>query len=153
HSSKVGDGFVAVKGLWLPLNITCLIIIIYAPQCDFNEVRNGMERSGSIFHRRGALNFNDFINSSGLIELPIGGMRFTRMNNIGSKLSKLDRFLVSSQVLDHWPNAHVITLPREFSDHSPILLHSETQDYGPVPFRFFNSWLILNDFGLILQGC
>ncbi|GKA27729.1 gypsy type transposase [Tanacetum coccineum] len=32
---------------------------------DFNEVHNDMERSGSIFHRRGAQNFNDFINTSG----------------------------------------------------------------------------------------
>nr|GEX23545.1 RNA-directed DNA polymerase, eukaryota [Tanacetum cinerariifolium] len=117
HSSKVGDEFVAVKGLWLPLNIKRLIIIIYTPQCirlkkalwdtlrqiisdsdyltvtlrDFNKVRNDMERLGLIFHRRGALNFNDFINSSGLIELPMGGMCFTRMKNIEEKNKQLFR--------------------------------------------------------------
>ncbi|GJZ86448.1 cytochrome P450 [Tanacetum coccineum] len=175
----VGDGFIAVKGIWISIDSPCLLIVVYAPQCiqkkkilwatlhniitvndcltitlgDFNEVRNALERSGSVFHHRGAINFNDFISSSGLSDLPLGGLRYTRMDKLGSKLSKLDRFLVSPHVLDKWPSAHAISLVREYSDHSPILFQATTDDYGPIPFRFYNSWLTKDDFWPTIQGC
>ncbi|GKA37484.1 cytochrome P450 [Tanacetum coccineum] len=172
-----GDGYLAVSGTWRPLDSPCIIIIIiYAPQClqkkkhlwftinnlithhnslsivfcDFNEVRNESERMGTIFCRRGASLFNKFISDCGLTDLPLGGMRFTRMNNQGSKLSKLDRFLVSHQFLDNWPSSHVLALVREFSDHSPIILQNYIFDYGPVPFKFYNTWLLNKDFESIL---
>ncbi|GJX77405.1 cytochrome P450 [Tanacetum coccineum] len=173
-----GGGFIAVKGIWISIDSPCLLIVVYAPQCiqkkqilwatlhniitvndclttlgDFNEVRNALERSGSVFHHRGAINFNDFISSSGLSDLPLGGLRYTRMDKLGSKLSKLDRFLVSPHVLDKWPSAHAISLVREYSDHSPILFQATTDDYGPIPFRFYNSWLTKDDFWPTIQGC
>nr|GEY47317.1 RNA-directed DNA polymerase, eukaryota, reverse transcriptase zinc-binding domain protein [Tanacetum cinerariifolium] len=89
----------------------------------------------------------------GLSELPLGGLRYTRMDNLGSKLSKLDRFLVSLHVLDKWPAAHAISLVREYSDHSPILFQTTTDDFGPIPFCFYNSWLTKDDFWPTIQGC
>ena len=77
-------------------------------------------------------------------------MRFTRMNTQGSKLSKLDRFLVSPQFLDNWPSSHVLALVRGFSDHSPILFQNSIFDYGPVPFKFYNSWMLNKDFESVL---
>ncbi|GJZ38180.1 hypothetical protein Tco_0584371 [Tanacetum coccineum] len=60
------------------------------------------ERIGSSFSRRDAEIFNAFIHDASLIDLPIGGRRFTWMNKTGSKLSKLDRFLISNSVfLEH----------------------------------------------------
>ncbi|GJX63103.1 RNA-directed DNA polymerase, eukaryota, reverse transcriptase zinc-binding domain protein [Tanacetum coccineum] len=76
-----GDGFLAIKG-------------------DYNEVRNESERAGSIFFPRGANIFNDFISSTGLHEIPIGGQR--------------------------WPTANVTALTKEYSDHSPLLLNMST---------------------------
>ncbi|GJX56691.1 putative RNA-directed DNA polymerase, eukaryota, reverse transcriptase zinc-binding domain protein, partial [Tanacetum coccineum] len=157
----------------------CLIVVVYAPQDqikkkkllydvsrlianyntlfivlgDFNEVRNESKRMGTIFDRGGASLFNDFISSSGLRDLPMGAKRCTRMNNLGNKLSKIDRILVSSHVVDKWPNSHTIALTREFSDHSHILLLNSVADYGPIPFKLFNSWLGHTDFTPIVQSC
>ncbi|GJU35577.1 ribonuclease H-like domain-containing protein [Tanacetum coccineum] len=83
---------------------------------------------------------------------PLCGMRYTIMNSLGSKLSKLDRFLVSSHFVDLWPNSHALALVREFSDHSPIILCNSTTDFGPVPFKFYNSWIGLNDLKPIVQA-
>ncbi|GJW73545.1 putative RNA-directed DNA polymerase [Tanacetum coccineum] len=130
----------------MTLDLDCLTIILG----DFNVVRNATERSDSIFCQRSATTFNSFISSTGLADIPLGGTRFTRMNRQGSKLSKLDRFLVSSNFLANWPNAHVSTLTRDYSDHAPILLHVEATDFGPPPFRFYNSWLSKKDFEPIL---
>ncbi|GJU10200.1 RNA-directed DNA polymerase, eukaryota [Tanacetum coccineum] len=113
---------------------------------DFNEVRTASERLGSIFDSSGATRFNGFITNSGLCDLPLGGKRFTRMNRSGSKLSKIDRILVSKHIVDLWPNSHILALPREFSDHSPLLLTNSCVDFGPSPFKFYNSWLLHKDF-------
>nr|GEU46568.1 RNA-directed DNA polymerase, eukaryota, reverse transcriptase zinc-binding domain protein [Tanacetum cinerariifolium] len=67
------------------------IINVYGPQHqpdpgkvilfgDLNEVRNDSERFGSIFSSGDAAIFNDFIQESGLIDLPMGGRSFTWMN-------------------------------------------------------------------------
>ncbi|GJS75903.1 hypothetical protein Tco_0725784 [Tanacetum coccineum] len=40
----------------------------------------------------------------GLVDLPIGGRSFTWMNKAGTKLSKLDRFLISEDVTIRLPN-------------------------------------------------
>ncbi|GJT94691.1 putative RNA-directed DNA polymerase, eukaryota, reverse transcriptase zinc-binding domain protein [Tanacetum coccineum] len=141
------------KVLWDNLNSIlvendCLSVIVG----DFNEVRNPDERMGSLFCPRGANLFNNFISSSGLNDLPLGGMRFTRMNRSGTKLSKLDRILVSYHFMNQWPNAHVKTLIHGFSDHAPLLLCVASPDYGPVPFRFYNSWLLKEDFRSLLHN-
>ncbi|GJV72787.1 hypothetical protein Tco_1492782 [Tanacetum coccineum] len=44
--------------------------------------------------------FNSFIDSTGLNDLPIRGRAFTWMNKAGTKLSKLDRFLISEAILE-----------------------------------------------------
>nr|GEV08814.1 RNA-directed DNA polymerase, eukaryota, reverse transcriptase zinc-binding domain protein [Tanacetum cinerariifolium] len=98
------------------------------------------------------MNFNDFIHSSGLIDLPSVGKRFTRMDNLGSKHSKIDCFLVSHHVINKWPNSHVIALPREFSNHTPPILLNTTHDFGPTPFRLYNSWMDHPEFADPIQA-
>ncbi|GJW53439.1 RNA-directed DNA polymerase, eukaryota [Tanacetum coccineum] len=165
--SLEGEGFLAILGNWRNIDQPCLMVVVYAPQdyrekktlwnnlarlVDshnnfsiligyFNEVRFESERMGTEFDPRGAYEFNDFIHSSGLIDMPLVGKRFTRMDNLGSKHSKIDRFLVSHHVINKWPTSHVIALPREFSDHTPLILLNTTHDFGPIPFRLYNSWM------------
>lgn len=63
------------------------------------------------------------------------------MNKDCSKFSKIDRILVSSQFIDKWPNAKLLALPREISDQCPLILNTRVEDFGPIPFKFYNSWL------------
>ncbi|GJS46637.1 RNA-directed DNA polymerase, eukaryota, reverse transcriptase zinc-binding domain protein [Tanacetum coccineum] len=113
---------------------------------DFNEVRFESERFGSLFNSQGAANFNAFINQIGLVDLNIGGRNFTWMNKMGTKMSKHDRFLLSESVINAVPNMTVLALDRKWSDHIPILLHSNKVDFGPTPFRLFHSWLEIEEF-------
>nr|GEY23468.1 RNA-directed DNA polymerase, eukaryota, reverse transcriptase zinc-binding domain protein [Tanacetum cinerariifolium] len=62
---------------------------------DFNEVRSADERQGSMFYPSMARCFNNFISSSSLVDIKLEGFSFTWSHPSASKLSKLDRFLVS----------------------------------------------------------
>nr|GEV27041.1 cytochrome P450 [Tanacetum cinerariifolium] len=102
QKSVDGDGFLAVLGTWHSPDTLCNIIVVYDPQClltkkklwndlrklymdfdsltiimgDFNKVRADTERLGTTFCHQGAINFNDFISSSGLFDLPLCGLSF-----------------------------------------------------------------------------
>lgn len=113
---------------------------------DFNVVRRPDEWFNSVFCARSASDFNNFIHENGLIDIKMGGHRFTYFHNGDLKLSKLDRFLVCPKFIDLAPSATVIALPREISDHCPILLSTSWCDFGPPPFKMFNSWLSRDGF-------
>ncbi|KAJ9557765.1 hypothetical protein OSB04_012379, partial [Centaurea solstitialis] len=68
------------------------------------------------------------------------------MGESGNTLSKLDRFFVSADFLAAWPSASATVLAREYSNHCPIFLSCIGLDFGPIPFRFFNSWIFHKDF-------
>ncbi|XP_022003879.2 uncharacterized protein LOC110901355 [Helianthus annuus] len=71
----------------------------------------------------------------------IGG-KFTYISdNSVIKFSKLDRFFVCEQFLNIWPFAPLKVLRRGWSDHCPVILACGAQDFGPVPFKFYNSWI------------
>lgn len=127
------------KGIWLILG-------------DFNAVRRAEERFNSNLCARTAMGFNRFIHDGGLHDLKMGGHRFTYFCHDDLKLSKLDRFLVCSDFLSIFPNVVVTALPRETSDHCPILLSTTSLDFGPTPFRFFNSWTDRDDFPNIVAS-
>ncbi|GJR37139.1 RNA-directed DNA polymerase, eukaryota [Tanacetum coccineum] len=171
HNSTVSDYFVSIQGDWIPNAKKYLIISVYAPQeisekimlwsylnhvidswsgetfimGDFNEVRSKEERFGTIFNDHNAIAFNSFISSGGLVEVPLGGCAFTWCHKSGSKMSKLDRFLISEGLMGSCPNISAITLDRYLSDHRPILLREACYDYGPIPFRMFHYWFEWED--------
>ncbi|GKC40920.1 RNA-directed DNA polymerase, eukaryota [Tanacetum coccineum] len=168
----LSDNFVALFGSWIPTKTKMLIISIYAPQprtekrslwnyimslvtrwhgdCivmgDFNEVRRADERMGSVFNVQGATEFNDFISNSGLVDIQLEGYSFTWSHPSASKMSKLDRFLVSEGLISIFPHISAICLDRHLSDHRPILLRDVIADYGATPFRLYHSWLSLSGF-------
>nr|GEY84655.1 RNA-directed DNA polymerase, eukaryota [Tanacetum cinerariifolium] len=169
---KISDNFIAIYGTWLPSNSKILFVAIYAPQQaslkrvlwdyfsillgrwngeaiimgDFNEVRFEDERRGSVFNPSSARNFNHFISSSGLVDVKLEGYAFTWSHPLASKISKLDRFLVSEGILSLFPSITSICLDRHLSDHRPILLCEVHTDFGPIPFRFYHSWFSLDGF-------
>ncbi|GKB96337.1 RNA-directed DNA polymerase, eukaryota, reverse transcriptase zinc-binding domain protein [Tanacetum coccineum] len=118
---------------------------------DLNEVRCETERFGSNFSSSDAAIFNAFIQDVGLIDLPMGGKMFTWMNKSGSKLSKLDRFLISNNVLLALSKLQVTVLDRVWSDHNHILLHCQNNDFGPTPFKVYHSWFERCDFDNVVK--
>nr|GEZ08616.1 RNA-directed DNA polymerase, eukaryota [Tanacetum cinerariifolium]GEZ08954.1 RNA-directed DNA polymerase, eukaryota [Tanacetum cinerariifolium] len=147
HVSK-SDYFVALMGTWIPTSTKLLIISVYAPQelsekrdlwdylhliisgwdgetvimGDFNEVRSERERFGFVFNQQRAMVFNNFISLTGLIDLPLDGYAFTWSHKSASKMSKLDRFLLSEGLMELFPHLSAICLDKNLSDHRHILL-------------------------------
>ncbi|KAJ0533359.1 putative RNA-directed DNA polymerase [Helianthus annuus] len=107
---------------------------------DFNDVRCQEERLNSEFVALNALHFNQFIAEADLVEYQMGGRKYTYRSDNGTKMSKLDRFLVSRDFMGKWPAASCMALSNMASDHCPILLSTVQADYGKIPSRMFNSW-------------
>ncbi|GJS33367.1 RNA-directed DNA polymerase, eukaryota [Tanacetum coccineum] len=149
--ATISDNFVAIYGTWLPSNSKILFVDVYAPQhasCkrilwdfvstligrwsgeaiilgDFNEVRSIDKRCGSCFNPSSARAFDHFISSSGLVDVKLEGYAFTWSHPSGSKMSKLDRFLVSEGIFSIFPSITAICLDRHLSDHRPIILRED----------------------------
>ncbi|GKB62951.1 RNA-directed DNA polymerase, eukaryota [Tanacetum coccineum] len=173
-----GDGFTAIIVNWRDVLVDFVMVNVYAPQnshaksklwsellhlkntklgfwiCfgDFNVVREESDRKGTHFDPNTTYSFNKFIDEVELQEVVMGARNFTRINKKGTKLSKLDRFLISTKVFHTWPTIHSTALPRKFPDHCPILMESNSADFGPVPFKFYNSWLNEDSINLFLEN-
>ncbi|XP_022004046.1 uncharacterized protein LOC110901533 [Helianthus annuus] len=141
------QGVSAKKILWEELK---LVIDSFEGLCvisgDFNAVRFREEKRNCSFKQNCDNNFNDFIFDSGLIEYNMRGRVFTFYSDNRNKLSKLDRFLVNSEFFNSWPTTCCRVLPRLWSDHNPIFLVCQSKNFGPRPFRNFNSWFGKNVF-------
>ncbi|XP_071713722.1 uncharacterized protein [Rutidosis leptorrhynchoides] len=178
--------FLGIRGRWAGKMVESIILNVYGPHndtlkqklwesldnimqvdvgdwiiCgDFNEVRKRTERKNCEFIENRAKMFNDFIDKANLIEIPLGGMKFTRISDDGLKYSKLDRFLVSEPCHSSWEGITACTLDRDYSDHCPIVLKDLNNDFGPKPTRIFNNWfedeksgdLIKEAWGTIIQN-
>ena len=178
---------IIVQGTWIDSGVDICFINIYASQCrekrkelwsyisavlygwkgqtviigDFNEVITESERRGSKFDKLGAMELEKFIGNNELEDLKIGGKNFTWFNKKCTKMSRLDRILISNGVGNIWENLEVIAETRRFSDHTPLVLKQISRNYGPIPFKFYNSWIAEADFmevvthawaGFILDG-
>nr|GEW90316.1 putative RNA-directed DNA polymerase, eukaryota, reverse transcriptase zinc-binding domain protein [Tanacetum cinerariifolium] len=118
---------------------------------DFNEVRSIVERHGSCFNPSSARAFDHFISSSALVDVKLEGYAFTWSHPSGSKMSKLDRFLVSEDIFSNFPSISALCLERHLSDHRPILLCEVLSDFGPIPLWFYHSWFNLEGFDAVVE--
>nr|GEZ28778.1 RNA-directed DNA polymerase, eukaryota [Tanacetum cinerariifolium] len=118
---------------------------------DLNVVRSSDDRLNSQVNIREMCDFNEFINNTRLIKVPMGGSKFTRVSDDRMKFSKLDRFLVNDKFDNLWGNLAVTALNRKLSDHCPIVLKDVDFDFGPKPFRIFNIWMEEPDFQHVVE--
>ncbi|XP_022006792.1 uncharacterized protein LOC110905209 [Helianthus annuus] len=73
-------------------------------------------------------------------EYNMGGRRYTFMSGDGRNLSKIDRVLVCGEFIMRWPDATLLALNRDVSDHCPLIL-TTVNNFGPTPFRVFHCWM------------
>ncbi|GKC84247.1 RNA-directed DNA polymerase, eukaryota [Tanacetum coccineum] len=176
-NETISDYITIVRGMWVPSGMKMLIVLVYAPQefkekrvlwdylCtvvrnwdgqvvimrDFNEVRDVSERFGSIFNKKGAKIFNNFINNAGLVEVPLGGCSLTWCHKSAKKMRKLDLFLISDNLICACPKLSSISLDQLLSDHRPILMRECHGDYGPTHFKFFHYWFKIDGFDKFVE--
>ena len=105
------------------------------------------KNKGGGVHRHAQL-FNSIINSLDLLEIHMNGGRFTWSNNQSNPtLDRLDRCLMSKSWEDIFPRIMMYKLPREVSDHNPLILtDNTTQPLNNLTFEFELSWLRHPDF-------
>ncbi|GJS76819.1 RNA-directed DNA polymerase, eukaryota [Tanacetum coccineum] len=131
-NATISDYFIAIQGLWVFNDKRLMIIAVYAPQ-EASEKRMLWEYLNHVIN-----NWNE-------------GCSFTWVHKSASKMSKLDRFLISEGLIEACPNISAISLDRYLSDHRPILLREFYVDYGPVPFRFYHYWYEFEGFDSFVE--
>ncbi|XP_057426415.1 uncharacterized protein LOC130719827 [Lotus japonicus] len=112
---------------------------------DFNAVRDRDERRGreNVRSLGGTeiREFNEFIESMELLDIPLVNRKFTWYRSGGHAKSRIDRCLVSLDWQMKWPNCAQYVLKRSVSDHCPLVLKQVEANWGPKPFRILNVWM------------
>jgi hypothetical protein len=128
------------KDLWTELSSVRLKWDL--PWCvfgDFNVVRFPSERLGCSRLSSHMMDFSDFIEESNLVDLPLGGGPYTWSSGSDHpSMSRIDRFLVSFDWEDFYPDVCQKLMPRPLLDHYLILLEVGSMLRGKIPFRFEN---------------
>nr|GEZ24490.1 RNA-directed DNA polymerase, eukaryota [Tanacetum cinerariifolium] len=84
-------------------------------------------------------------------ECVILGYSFTWSHKSASKLSKLDRFIISEGLLSVIPSLSAVCLDKHLSDHRPIFMREVVVDYEPTPFCIFHSWFSKPGFDKLVE--
>ncbi|GJS20361.1 RNA-directed DNA polymerase, eukaryota [Tanacetum coccineum] len=106
---------------------------------DFNEVHSEQERYGLVFNVQSVIAFNNFISLASLVDLPLDCYSFTWAHKSATKMSKLDRFLISKGLMASFPHLLALCLDKHLSDHRPILMPEMNIDYDHTPFILLHS--------------
>ncbi|KAK2423798.1 hypothetical protein QL285_034226 [Trifolium repens] len=125
---------------------------------DFNAVTCMEERVGSVLTdgrttTTEVREFRNFVEELELVDLPLLGRRFTWYHASGKTMSRIDRMLISDEWVLKWGLVTLWVLPRDVSDHCPLVLNYSQDDWGPKPFRFNNYWLEHKKFKEVVEAC
>ncbi|XP_058774615.1 uncharacterized protein LOC131648899 [Vicia villosa] len=109
---------------------------------DFNAVKKRGERVGLSYRSSSSewRDFSGFIEDIGLVDVPCKGKRFSWFSGDGKSKSRIDRFLVSNNIVSSWGVVGQLIGDRDVSDHCPVWLVVDKEDWGPKPFKFNNEW-------------
>nr|GEZ29615.1 RNA-directed DNA polymerase, eukaryota [Tanacetum cinerariifolium] len=136
HKVLDGDeGFIAILGEWLNVGTDFLMVVVYAPQ--------DASKKQILWIRLRDLNIYFQVKTIVLGDFNVVHSQSERLGCIFCKIGAkaFNDFITESDLVD-LPMSGLITLPRHLSDHCLLLLKSHSCDYGPIPFKFFNSWLL-----------
>ncbi|CAK8578494.1 unnamed protein product [Lathyrus sativus] len=75
-----------------------------------------------------------------LIDLLVVGEKFTWSSSSGSCRSRLDRFLISQQLINLWNIKAQYVSDRDISDDRPIWIKANNINWDPKPFKIFDAW-------------
>nr|GEZ48051.1 hypothetical protein [Tanacetum cinerariifolium] len=118
---------------------------------DVSKTAHADSMAGPVKQRNRAWGSEEKAVGKETLSFESGGYSFTWSNKHASKMSKLDRFLVSQGMLDLFPNLTGLILQCHLSDHRPILLKETHVDYGPTPFRLYHSWFLEDNFHSVIE--
>jgi len=113
---------------------------------DFNVVgENGERRGVNVEASSNQLldmsHYQNFVRNVELEDHNVVGRRFTWYHPNERSMSRIDRMLILEEWNRFWGDSTLWVLPRDVSDHCPLVLKVGGWDWGPKPFRFNNYWL------------
>ncbi|GKV50261.1 hypothetical protein SLEP1_g56973 [Rubroshorea leprosula] len=172
-----GDGFVGIVGEWGVNKQLYFLVNVYGPKerqkkailweelrsrvtdkegCwliagDFNAVRGPEERRGRTGECPDMKDFDEFIVTTDLVDVRLSNRRYTWYKPDGTARSRLDRFLLSTEMSNMEGEWIQQGLSRNISDHCAIVLKSRTTDWGPKPFRVLDAWQQHPDFKKLVE--
>ncbi|GAU40134.1 hypothetical protein TSUD_163030 [Trifolium subterraneum] len=120
---------------------------------DFNVVGSVGERR-SVSGRPRSLDhiaFNYFSDDNILIDLPLCGRIYTWFKGHSLSMSRLDRFLLFGEWCLTWPNCSQVARMRGLSDHCPLVLSANEDDWGPRTGRMLKSWKDVPRYNLFVK--
>lgn len=155
-----GQRIFVIEGLWGQNRIPCNIVNVYAPSTrsgrktlwldlkevinrrngcwilggDFNAVKCKVGRIGKYFDKGSIYDFSNFIDELELVDLQMSKRRFTRYKHDGTSMTRLDRFLFSSDMTNAIGKHVQVGLNRKISDHCHVLLKPDVRHWVPGPF-------------------
>lgn len=108
---------------------------------DFNAVlrrdeRRGVNEEVSSMYVLEMRLFNIFVAEMEMEDSNVLGRSFTWYNPNGHSISRIDRVLLSAEWSHMWGETSLWVLPRDVSDHCPLVVKVGGWDWGPRPFRF-----------------
>ncbi|GLT98877.1 hypothetical protein SLE2022_163520 [Rubroshorea leprosula] len=172
-----GHGFLRISGEWGKQQLQCTFVNVYAP-CDrqsrivlwgelsrlvleergrwllagdFNAVCNSAKRKGRMGETQDMEEFNLFVQGTGLVDVRLRNRKYTWYRPDGTSMSRLDRFLLSTEmslIEGDWIHEGI---RRSISDHCAIILKSRSVDWGPKPFRVLDAWQQHKDFSKFID--
>lgn len=135
------NGYLLLEGFWGQDKVPCCLVNVYA-SClrserrilwdslknlisakkgcwllggDFNTVKCREEKMGIHFDSGSMSDFANFINDAQLVDLQLGGRKYTWYKTNGKAMSRLDRFLFSQGMANLLGNCTQTGLKRKFS--------------------------------------
>lgn len=82
-----------------------------------------------------------FVSDMGVVDLQYLGGKYTWFQPNGPAASRIDRIMISQELVDLWKVRAQWIGDRDASDHCPMWLVSSNKNWGPKPFKFINGWL------------
>ena len=117
---------------------------------DFNCIRRSEEKLGSdLLHHTAMSDFNDFIDSTSLLEMATTSSEFTWSNMSQSRpiLCRLDCTLISPNCISLFPDCVTHVGPRLLSDHCLLTIQFGSERHrAKSQFKFYNKWIAHLDF-------
>jgi hypothetical protein len=116
---------------------------------DFNILRSPEEKNNGNYNDRWPFLFNVVIDGLNLKELDFSSRKYTWANSLAHPTyEKLDRILAATEWEQKIPLSTVLTLTRDISDHTPLLLDIGQNHAGTnySSFKFELGWLLRDDF-------
>ncbi|XP_042962753.1 uncharacterized protein LOC122297032 [Carya illinoinensis] len=146
------------RELWRSLQLDAVQDTPWLCLGDFNIIRMEEERRGGRPRLRIAMDdFNEFIDTCGLMEMKSVGSKFSWCNGqrgLSRSWSKIDRCMLNSLATNSLTDAFCRYLARTTSDHAPMsfFLNSPHTRYGPTPFKFQQMWASHENFKDVVKN-